>query len=75
MNGKGQVQRNFGILRETPWNSRAEKKSAAGGGAVRRNRPAGVPRNSSADSTADWYSSSTGRSRSRRRSPVQIWKR
>src|SRR6476660_2081439 len=48
------------------------RKSAAGGGAVRRNMPAGLPRNSFVDSSADRYSSSTGRSRSRRRSPAAV---
>jgi len=50
---EGQVQRNFRILREKSRNSRVEKKSPAGGGAVTRNMPAGLPRNSFVDSKAD----------------------
>src|SRR5258705_6898817 len=61
----GYCARNRGI-------AEPRKKSAAGGGAVRRNRPAGLPRNSFADSSADWYWSSTGRSRLRRRSPAAV---
>ena len=50
---EGQVQRNFGILREKLRDSRGQKKSPAGGGAVTRNMPAGLPRNSFVDSNAD----------------------
>src|SRR6478735_1948515 len=48
------------------------RKTSAGGGAVRRNWPTGLLRNSFVDSSADWYSSSTGRSRSSRRSPAAV---
>ena len=50
---EGQVQRNFRVLREKSQNSGAQKKSPAGGGAVTRNMPAGLPRNSFVDSNAD----------------------
>jgi len=68
---EGQVQRNFGNCARNRGIAEPRKKSAAGGGAVRRNRPAGRLRNSFAD-PARLVLVKYRAKRSRRRSPAAV---